>query len=313
MSWLKKIEQSKFIQNAIDTAKRISLPGFGGVPIFDVAEFFLREIQSDNINVRAGSISFNIFLALFPLIIFLFTLIPNIPVEDFQGQLMKFLRDLLPHYTFQTIESTINDLIEIPRKGLTSLGFVMALFFASNGIGSMIAAFDKNNAAFKDANFLIKRMKAIGITILLTLILIITIILIIGGQLVIWRIIDYLQIEGGAPYVMLRLLEIIMFFFLTFNSIALIYYLAPSLNERWSYFSPGATFTTLTILLTTYGFGFFINNFNSYNRIYGSIGAIMAVMLLIYICSLLLIIGFELNASIALNKTLRPKIVDDTG
>lgn len=309
MSFWTRIAEQKQVKKVLAFARSASLPGFGGIPIFNVAEFFIREIQRDNMNVRAASISYNIFLALFPLIIFLFTLLPLFPVENLQSQLMLFFQDILPEYTFKAIESTINDILSIPRTGLASLGFVMALFFASNGVQSMIIAFDKDNPAFGNDSYLMQRIKAIGITILLTSILIFTIILIIVGQIGMWRIIEFMNITGGASYFLIQFLELFFLFFFTFNSVALIYYLAPSLKERWNYFSPGATFTTATILITLFGFSFFINNFDSYNRLYGSIGAIMAVMLLIYICSLLLIIGFELNASIALNKTLRDRDV----
>lgn len=308
MSLKNWIAKSKTINNLLSSAKQISLPGFGKVPIYNVVQFFIKEIQQDSINVRAGSIAYNIFLAVFPLTIFFFTLIPHVPVDNLQAQLLTLMHDLLPEYTYKTIETTILDIISIPRKGLTSFGFILALFFASNGVGSMIATFDKENLAFKNQAFYVKRLKAIAITILLTIVLIITIILIIGGQLVLTEINSIFSIKDGVAYYLLKSIQFLTFFFLTFNSVALIYYFAPSVKNRWNYFSAGATCTTILVLLSTYGFTFFINNFNSYNKIYGSIGAIMAVMVLFYIYSLFLIIGFELNASIALNKSLGNRI-----
>lgn len=304
MKWkLSNITENAFVDRIIQFTKGASLPGFGGVSLFNVVSFFISEIQRDSINVRAASMSFNIFLALFPLTIFFFTLIPHIPVENLTELLLGFMSDLLPEYTFKTIESTIEDLVSIPRKGLASVGFILALFFASNGVGSMITAFEKNNPAFKNQAFYVKKLKAIALTVVLTILLIITLVLIIGGTLVVNKVTDLLHIQSGISYAILFVLQILMLFFLIFNSVAIIYFFAPSLNVKWNYFSPGATFTTLMILLTTYGFSFFINNFNSYNRIYGSIGAIMAVMLLIYIFSMVVIIGFELNASIAINRS----------
>ncbi len=308
MNLRNRIAKSKTISYLLSTAKQISLPGFGHVPLYNVIQFFIEEIQQDSINIRASSIAYNIFLAVFPLTIFFFTLIPHIPVDDLQAQLLTLMHDLLPEYTYKTIETTILDIISIPRKGLTSIGFILALFFASNGVGSMIATFDKVNPAFKNETFYVKRLKAIAITILLTLVLIITIILIIGGQLVLSEITSIFNIKDGVVYYLLKVIQFLTFFFLTFNSVALIYYFAPSVKTRWNYFSAGATFTTMLVLISTYGFTYFINNFNSYNKVYGSIGAIMAVMVLLYIYSMFLIIGFELNASIALNKSLGNKI-----
>lgn len=302
------ISNNRFISNILQFAQTVSLPGFGNVSLYNVGLFFIDEIMRDSINIRAASISYNLFLAFFPLTIFLFTLIPYIPIENLEDQLLYLMNDLLPDYTYKTIESTIQDIVNIPRKGLTSIGFLLALFFASNGVSSMIEAFEKDNSAFKNEAFYVKKIKAIGITILLTMILLITLILIIGGQLLLNKITNILNIEDGIAHYLLLFIQFVTFFFLTLNSIALIYYMAPSVKDRWSYFSPGVTFTTVVVLITTYGFSFFINNFNSYNRVYGSIGAIMAVMLLIYIYSLVLIIGFELNASIALNKSLGNKL-----
>lgn len=302
------IANNRIINNLLNFAQSVSLPGFGNVSIYNVGLFFIDEIMRDSINVRAASISYNLFLAFFPLTIFLFTLIPYIPIDNLEAELLHFINELLPEYTYKTIESTIQDIVSIPRKGLTSLGFFLALFFASNGVSSMIEAFEKENSAFKNEAFYIKKLKAIGITILLTIMLLITVILIIGGQLVLNKIITILNVEDSMVRYLLIFIQLLTFFFLTFNSIALIYYLAPSVKDRWNYFSPGVTFTTIVVLLTTYGFTFFINNFNSYNRVYGSIGAIMAVMLLIYLYSMFLIIGFELNASIALNKSLGNKL-----
>jgi len=304
MALKERIAKNKLINNFILFAQSVSLPGFSNVSLYNVGLFFIDEITRDSINIRAASISYNLFLAFFPLTIFLFTLIPYIPIDNLEGELLHFMNELLPEYTYKTIESTIQDIVNIPRRGLTSIGFLLALFFASNGVSSMIEAFEKENSAFKNEVFYIKKLKAIGITILLTLILLVTIILIIGGQLLLNKITNVFNIEDGIVHYLLLFIEFLTFFFLTLNSIALIYYMAPSVKDRWSYFSPGVTFTTVVVLLTTYGFTFFINNFNSYNRVYGSIGAIMAVMLLIYLFSLFLIIGFELNASIALNKSL---------
>jgi len=189
------IANNRFISNILEFAQTVSLPGFDNVSLYNVGLFFIDEIMRDSINIRAASISYNLFLAFFPLTIFLFTLIPYIPIENLEDQLLYFIDELLPEYTYKTIESTIQDIVNIPRKGLTSIGFLLALFFASNGVSSMIGAFEKDNPAFKNEVFYVKKMKAIGITILLTLILLITLILIIGGQLVLNKITSALNID----------------------------------------------------------------------------------------------------------------------
>lgn len=306
MAFLKKLaERFSFIGDLIKLAEEVSLPGFQGIPIYDVLSFFFKEIQEDSINVRAGSISWNIFLAFFPTIIFIFTLIPYIPIPDLTGEIKTLFSELLPEYTFQTVWNTIEDIINIPRRGLLSIGFLAALFFASNGTISMIHAFDKRGETFTRRNFLQNRWIAIQLTFFLFFLLLVTILLLIGSQLIVSYFSEVLHFKSGLSFFLLKFFEYVIIFFAFFNTIALIYNLAPNVKMDWHYFSVGATFASIICITTTLLFGWYLNNFSSYNTFYGSIGTVMALMVLIYLNATVLLIGFEINTSIAVNKHLK--------
>lgn len=286
-------------------AEEVSLPGFQGIPVYDVLSFFFKEIQQDSINVRAGSISWNIFLAFFPAIIFIFTLIPYIPIPNLTEEIKTLFSDLLPEYTFQTVWKTVEDIVNIPRRGLLSVGFIAALFFASNGTISMIHAFDKKGESFMRRNFIQNRWIAIQLTFFLFFLLVLTIVLLIGSQIMVNYFSEVLHFKSGLSYFLLKLSEYLVIFLAFYNTITLIYNLAPNVKTDWAYFSVGATFATLISILTTALFGWYLNNFSSYNTLYGSIGTVMALMVLIYLNATVLLIGFEINTSIAVNKHLK--------
>jgi membrane protein len=155
--------------------KKLVLPGFDGIPIYNVLEFFFKGIVNGNLTTRASAISFSMFLALFPAIIFIFTLIPFIPIDNFQDVLLGLIHDVIPHKAWDAVESTVIDIIKRPRGGLLSLGFVLALFFATNGINSMIDAFNASYHTMEFRGIFMQRWVAIVLVVVLALLLIIAI------------------------------------------------------------------------------------------------------------------------------------------
>jgi len=220
VSFLNRLaEKFGFVGKWIKIAEEVSLPGFHGIPIYDVLSFFFKEIQEDSINVRAGSISWNIFLAFFPAIIFIFTLIPYIPIPNLTEEIKTLFSDLLPEYTFQTVWNTIEDILNIPRRGLLSIGFIAAIFFASNGTISMIHAFDKKGETFMRRNFLQNRWIAIQMTFFLFFLLLVTILMLIGSQILVNYFSEVLHFRSGLSYFLLKFFEYAIIFFAFFNSL----------------------------------------------------------------------------------------------
>ncbi len=288
----------RFIQKILIKARKVTLPGFDRIPLYDVMVFFYRSIVDGAITTRASAIAFSFFLALFPGIIFLFTLIPYIHIANFQDELFLLLKDFFPNTTFEVIEETIQDVISNQRGGLLSLGFFMALIFATNGLASMMSAFDASLHMFESRNWINQRLVAIFLLFLLSVMLSLTIILIIAGQYAI-NYLDQQELLGGQlNYFLLTAGKWIIIVGLLFFGYSSVYYFAPTKRTRWRFISAGGTLATILSIVVFVGFGYYITNFNQYNKLYGSIGTLLVVLLLFYIMSLILLIGFELNTSL---------------
>jgi len=280
-------------------ARKISFPGFDGIPLYDVMLFFYRSIVDSNFTTRASAIAFSFFLALFPALIFLFTLIPVIPIRNFQAELFLLIRDLLPANTFAAVEGTIQDILTKPRGGLLSLGFFMALIFASNGLVSMMSAFDSSLHTIEKRNWLDQRLISILLLFILSILLTLAIALIIVGQYAI----NYLDSESSLvgsrlTYYLLSVARWVITIALLFFAYSSLYFFAPTKKTRWRFISPGSTLATVLSIIVLIGFGYYITRFGQYNQLYGSIGTLLVILLLSYLMSLILLIGFELNNSI---------------
>ncbi|MFM6998001.1 MAG: YihY/virulence factor BrkB family protein [Bacteroidota bacterium] len=274
------------------TAQNLRLPLFDGLSAYDVAVFFGKGIYEGSVTSRAASISFSFFLALFPGVIFLFTLIPFIPVDGFQSELFKLLRDVLPPNSFDAAYSTITDILTIKRGDLLSVTVIAAFFFATNGTLSLIGNFGQSIHRLNVRGFWSQYLAAFLLTLALSVLLIsgITALTLsevylsewIGGELGIW-------LAALSRWVVLLGLVLL--------SISLLFYFGPMRRAPWRFVSPGALLATLLVWLTSYLFGIYVTDFSRYNQLYGSIGTLMIIQLWIYVNAIGLIIGFELNAS----------------
>ncbi len=288
----------KLIERIAAKAEKISLPFFDGVPLYDVALFFWRSIVDGSITTRASAIAFSFFIAFFPAIIFLFTLIPYIPIENFQTELLQLIQEIVPESTYQTINDTLEDIITQPRSGLLSFGFFLALIFATNGLASMMSAFDATIHSIYRRTWLSQRLAATILLFILLILLTVAIALLTGGQ----QFIDSLNSKGilqdkFTVYLVIAgkwIITVTLFFF----AYSFLYYMAPAKKTKWRFISAGGTVATVLSIITLSGFAYYINNFSQYNKLYGSIGTLLIILFLMYIMSLILLIGFELNASI---------------
>lgn len=287
----------------LNKSKHWYLPGFEGVPLYDVTRFFYRQIKTVGLTERASAIAYNFIMAIPPSFLFLFTLIPNLPFikkREILKQLSLIIKDIIPAEGYnKTIINFIKvTFFDTPVIGLLSFGLLLALFFASNAMMGLMRSFNKNYIGFEKRKGLHNRWIALRLTTLIFgLVLGCLVILITQGAVLKWfglKSAFWLDLIG---YV--RWLVIIV---LIFYSIAFIYKYAPAVQKKWSLVSPGTILATFLCILASLGFSYFVNNFGRYNALYGSIGSIIVLMGLIFINSLVLLIGFELNVSI---KSLR--------
>ena len=279
-------------------ARKIVLPGFDGIPLYDVILFFFKGIRKSSLLSRANSLSFTFMLAIFPGIIFVFTLIPYIPVEGLQETIIESLENIMPQNAWVTIKATIYDLVEMHRGGLLSLGFLMAIYFSSNGVMGIMKAFNRTSHAMET------RSKLMLIVISLVLVAIIVSIMIIATIIMIYTsylIEEYASDSFSGNGFNSTLLIIGKWFFtylLIFIVISFIYYLAPAGKRHFRFISAGSTLATILSLLFIMGFNYYIDHFAQYNKLYGSLGTLLILMIWVNLNAIALLIGFELNASI---------------
>lgn len=279
-------------------AKLIILPGFDRMPLYDVMVFFWRSMVDGAISTRAAAIAFSFFTGLFPAIIFLFTLIPYIPIDNFQTQLFLLIKDMVPADAFKAIEETVKDIITKPRGGLLSLGFFMALIFSTNGFASMMTAFDASLHSFERRTWVGQRLIAILLLVIMSALLMVAIALITYGQYFINYLADNGYLRDHFTIFMLTFAKWVVILVLFFMANSFLYYLAPAKRTKFRFISAGGTLSTVLSVATFVVFSYYINHFGKYNKLYGSIGTLLVIMLLMYILSMILLIGFELNASI---------------
>ncbi|MFA5218148.1 MAG: YihY/virulence factor BrkB family protein [Bacteroidales bacterium] len=296
MAWLKKVWQS--IIEATLWIGRTKLPGFDGLTLTEVASFFINGIKNGTLNIRASAVAYSFFLAVFPAIIVLFTLIPYIPIENFQEELFKVIHDLVPENVFLAIQDTVREIIMKKRNDLLSFGFILAFFFASGGIAALINSFNASYHNFDNRSWINRQLISIILVLLFCVLISIAIALVIFSGMVI----NFLKSKEilTNPLLIAILMNgkwlIILTF--TFFSISFLYYLAPAKRHIFRFISAGSTFASLFIILTSVGFSAYINNFGQYNKFYGSIGTLIGFLIWLFVNSLVLLIGFEINASI---------------
>jgi len=288
----------KPVLKILKITKRITIPGFDGLPIYDVARFFFKGISKGSLAPRASSIAFSFFLALFPMIIVFFTLIPFIPVNDFQELLLNFINNIIPDQAEPFIHSTLIDIIRRPRGQLLSLTFILAIIFATNGISSIIEAFNSTYHTLESRSWIKQKLVSILLFFIISFILIISIVLLTTSSFLLDLLVERKILTSQITVYLLIVGKWIILIAMFFFTISFIYFLGPAKSSKFRFISAGSSLATALTLIATLGFNFYVSNFSSYNALYGSIGTLLIVLIWIYFNAIILLIGFELNASI---------------
>lgn len=299
------IKLERIIRNSLPVrfiarkTKHIVLPGFRGIPLYDVIRFFVDQIRTTGLTERAAAVSYNFIMSIPPLSLFLFTLLPHLPfvhTEQIRLQLHRLIIDVIParEHNRNLIEFVDGFLGGDSKIGLISFGFILSLFFASNGMIGIMRSFNRAYIGFEKRKGLYNRRVAIRLTIIIMSLLLACLLLLIAQGV----IVKWLNITHPLAQEAVSLLRWTIIIALIYYSIAFIYRFAPAVKKKWDLLSPGAILATLLSLIATIGFSIFVNNFGRYNALYGSIGTVMVFMIIIFINSLVLLIGYELNVSI---------------
>lgn len=296
--YLRAFIQHRLLRPVVIVADKVKYPGQENISLLDIARFFITGLQQGDIQSRARSISFDFFLAIFPTIIFFFTLIPYIPVDGIQDRILYLLQEVLPPYTFEAARTTIEDILKQPRGGLLSFGFLFALYVSTNGINSLINSFNQSYHGIEVRSAFQQRLVSVYLTLMLAIIVILSIALIILSEVATHYMESKNLLDAGPRIFLLQSGKWIILIGMALCMISFLYFYGPSKKNKRPFISVGSVTATILLIATSLAFNYFVANFSQYNKIYGSIGTLIVILIWINFNSLQLIIGFELNASI---------------
>ncbi|MFN4763398.1 YihY/virulence factor BrkB family protein [Gillisia sp. Q332] len=276
---------------------KIVLPGLDGLTAYDLWIIYSGGIINGTFSTRASAVAFSFFMALFPFLLFVLNLIPYINfIDDFQLQFLVFMDSLLPPTTSEFFNDVFLDIANTPRAGLLSISFLLSIFLMANGVNAIFTGFEFSYHIKANRSIIRQYIIALGISVLMALLLLITVIV---AVYLTYAIVDLNELKiMGDRGISAPLVKYSIFIVLIYLTVATLYYFGTKEGKLAKFFSIGATFTTLLILVTTYFFGLYIENFSQYNELYGSIGALLVLMIYIWLNSNVLLLGFELNASL---------------
>lgn len=216
--------------------ERLSSPGLKGVPVVSVIRYFFVGIVNGAVTTRASSVAFSFFLATVPSLIFVFTLIPYMPVANFQEQLLSVIKSIMPDYAFKTVESTLIEVVTTKSTGLLSFGFLAALYFTHNGVSSLIDAFNATYHSVETRGFVEKHLVAFLLTLLIPFIAVLGIILMFFSEYFLNILHGWGVIKLKSTVSMILVGKWILVLVIFFVGISLMYYMAPVKKEKFRFF-----------------------------------------------------------------------------
>lgn len=302
----KRILQIPSARTGRNWLKNIRFRKHDNLSLYRFLKIFFYNINEDEIMDRANGVAFNFILAIFPTIIFLFTLIPYTSIyfpDVTNDSIMGFMADFLPTTMYDVFSSTILDIVSNQRGGLLTFGFVLAVYLATNGMMTLMRAFNACYKTVEKRNWFTMRFIAACLTLMLAIVLFSATALLVIGQLVINKFtlgvteLSNFHFDHYTIY-LLKLLRLVIIFIVFFIAISFIYYFGPAVHYNWNFFSIGSTIATIGCLLISFGFLYYVSNFSSYNKVYGSIGALIALMVWVQLVTVVLLFGYEINASL---------------
>ena len=302
-----KLEKIPIINILVKFGKKIKIPGLQGMSLYDVLEMYIIGIVEGALTTRAGGIAFSFFMAVFPFMLFILTLIPYIPIDGFPEGLFSFIKDILPPQTFEAVDLVLKDILNNQYGGLLSFGFLLSIFLMTNGVNAIFGGFEYSYHVKEMRNIFRAYFISLGVSLLTSFFLIVTIILVILYQVALSKINE----NGWLNTDDLNLFYYgrgFLFLVMIFTIVSLLFRYGTKQGKETRFFSGGAILTTILSLCTFYLFGIYVVKFAQYNQLYGSIGTLLILMLFVWLNSIILLLGFELNASLyslkLRNKTL---------
>ncbi|MCG1037244.1 YihY/virulence factor BrkB family protein [Polaribacter sargassicola] len=291
-----KLDKIPIVNLLVKLGKNIKIPGLEGMSLYDILEMYFIGIIKGALTTRAGGIAYSFFMSIFPFLLFILTLIPFLPIDGAQEGLLSIIADVLPPKTFEAVDSVLVDIIKNQYGGLLSFGFVGSIFLMTNGVNAIFGGFEHSYHVKIVRNVFRGYFIAMLVSIVIVFFLLITVVLIIFFELFLKNLVSMGWLEDNLIW--LQLGRGFIFLSMIFLTVSMLYHYGVKEGKHSRFFSPGAVFTTILSILTFYLFGYYVNEFAKYNELYGSIGTLLILMLFIWLNAIILLLGFELNASI---------------
>ena len=305
-----QLEKIPVINWVVRLLKKIKLKAFEGLSFYDLIEMYLVGIVKGTLSSRASSIAFSIFLALFPLLIFLVTMVPfiipyvSVGNENFDAQFLDFLESFLPSATSDYFGEIYQQIKDQKQGGLLSSAFILSIFLMANGVNAIFGGFENSYHVELTRNFFRQYAYALMVGLILSVLLIVGAVAFVYFE---FYIVEYTSeylgktlgydVEKGDTFG-IQVAKVLFFLSLSYFSTAIVYYFGTAEGRQVRFFSAGALMTTLLFLLTSYLFGIYVEKFARYNELYGALGGLLILMVFIWLNSNILLLGFELNATL---------------
>lgn len=289
-----------YVSNLKRLLQSVKLPLLEGISLYELLSMYTVGILEGAISYRAAAISFSFFMALFPFALFILNLIPYIPIQGFQQDFLQFISESVPPNTYEAISAIINDILNNSQSGLLSTGFILSIFLQANGLNAVMGGFEASKQIVIRRNVFRQYVVAIALSFLLNFMLIATVVIILVFEifLQITKIQDVLSdqiqlLEVG------RYASVILMLLLT---VSVLFKFGIKRDKNRKFISIGSVFTTILIIISSFFFGIWAVQFSQYNELYGSIGTLLVLMFYIWINCIVLLLGFELDATIYSHK-----------
>ncbi len=320
----KKLEKIPVVNWLVKLLKTIRLPGFEGLSIYDLSEMYIRGIVQGALSTRASSIAFSLFMALFPLLIFMVTLVPflvsyiSIGNANFDTEFLSFLESFLPNATGDYFGEIFQQIKDQKRGGLLSSSFIISIFLMANGVNAIFGGFENSYHVNLERNFFRQYLYALMVGLILSILIIVGFVVFVYFEVyVLGYLKEFLERTSGSvldedEVIGIQLAKFLFFIILSYFTTAILYYFGTAEGKQAKFFSAGALMTTILFLVTSYLFGVYVEKFARYNELYGALGGLLILMVYIWLNSNILLLGFELNASLNwLRKNYKKNAVEE--
>lgn len=291
-----KFEKIPVIRNLVSFTKGIALPWLNGFSLYDLLELYIIGIAQGAISYRAASVAWSFFMALFPFALFILNLIPYIPIQNFQQDFLQFVEESVPPNTYDAIANIINDILNNSHSGLLSWGIVLAVLLMANGLNAILGGFENSKHVIMKRGFFRQYFVSVGMSLLLSFILIITIASIVVFEVFIQKTKIQDVLSDRIPLIIMGRYAFVILMILI--GVSILFKFGTKRDKNRSFISIGSVFTTILVIISSYFFGIWVVKFSKYNELYGSIGTLLIMMFYIWINCMILLLGFELNGTI---------------